>query len=94
MQIDKQTIEPMHPLTLLPFLKNDEQTKQAEFQNLSKALARSCLKTKNVKNSGLSRILSGRINHLPKNLARIHRNRLRNPLRRAGGPFITLASFI
>jgi hypothetical protein len=45
-KIDKQTIEPIHRLTLSLFLKNGEQTKQAGFQNLSKALTRSCLKTK------------------------------------------------
>ena len=40
----KQTIEA--PVALL-FLKNDEQTKQAGFQNVSKALPVSCQKNQN-----------------------------------------------
>lgn len=72
MQSDKQTIEPP---TAPPFLKNDEQTKQAGFQNISKALAHSPQKSKIQKNSSLSRILSAHINHLPKILARTtHKN--------------------
>ena len=67
MQSDKQTIEPP---TAPPFLKNDEQTKQAGFQNISKALAHSPQKSKIQKNSSLSRILSAHINPLPKILAR------------------------
>jgi hypothetical protein len=46
MQIDKQTIKPLHPLTLPSFLKNDEQTDQAGFQNIFNALPKLFQKTK------------------------------------------------